>query len=66
MINQAIEALPAEFRVVMALADLEEMTYEEIGAAMEIPNGTVKSRLYRGRKQVQKQLWASLQEGSMA
>jgi RNA polymerase sigma-70 factor (ECF subfamily) len=66
MISRAIEALPAEFRVVVALADLEELTYEEIGAAMEIPIGTVKSRLYRGRKQVQKQLWASLQDGSAA
>jgi RNA polymerase sigma-70 factor (ECF subfamily) len=59
----AIEALPAEFRVVVTLADVEELSYEEIAAAVQIPVGTVKSRLYRGRKQVQKLLWEYMQEG---
>jgi RNA polymerase sigma-70 factor (ECF subfamily) len=59
----AIEALPAEFRVVVTLADLEELSYDEIADALEIPIGTVKSRLYRGRKQVQKLLWEYMQEG---
>lgn len=58
----AIEALPAEFRVVVTLADVEELSYEEIAAAVQIPVGTVKSRLYRGRKQVQKLLWQYMQE----
>jgi RNA polymerase sigma factor (sigma-70 family) len=62
----AIEALPAEFRVVVMLADVEELSYEEIAAEAQIPVGTVKSRLYRGRRQVQKLLWVYLQEGQTA
>jgi RNA polymerase sigma-70 factor (ECF subfamily) len=62
----AIEALPAEFRVVVTLADVEELSYEEIAEAVQIPIGTVKSRLYRGRKQVQKLLWEYMQEGRAA
>jgi RNA polymerase sigma-70 factor, ECF subfamily len=58
----AIYALPADFRVVVTLADVEELSYEEIAEAVQIPIGTVKSRLYRGRKQVQKLLWAYMQE----
>jgi RNA polymerase sigma-70 factor (ECF subfamily) len=62
----AIDALPAKFRVVVTLSDVEELTYEEIAQALEIPVGTVKSRLYRGRKQCQKLLWGYMQEGSTA
>jgi RNA polymerase sigma-70 factor (ECF subfamily) len=62
----AIEALPTEFRVVVTLADVEELSYEEIAEAVQIPIGTVKSRLYRGRKQVQKLLWEYMQEGRAA
>jgi RNA polymerase sigma-70 factor (ECF subfamily) len=62
----AIEALPTEFRVVVTLADVEELSYEEIAEAVRIPIGTVKSRLYRGRKQVQKLLWEYMQEGGAA
>jgi RNA polymerase sigma-70 factor (ECF subfamily) len=62
----AINALPAEFRVVVTLADVEELTYEEIAQALEIPVGTVKSRLYRGRKRCQRLLWEYIQEGFAA
>jgi RNA polymerase sigma-70 factor, ECF subfamily len=62
----AINALPAEFRVVVTLADVEELSYEEIARALEIPVGTVKSRLYRGRKQCQRLLWEYIQEGFAA
>jgi RNA polymerase sigma-70 factor, ECF subfamily len=57
MICAAIDALPAEFRLVVTLSDLNGLSYEEIAAATQIPIGTVKSRLYRGRKQIQKELW---------
>jgi RNA polymerase sigma-70 factor (ECF subfamily) len=63
MIRSAIDALPAEFRVVVTLSDLGELSYEEIAAALQVPIGTVKSRLYRGRRQVQKQLWQHMQDG---
>ena len=62
----AIDTLPPDFRVVVTLADVEELTYEEIANALQIPIGTVKSRLYRGRKQVQKHLWQYLQETKRA
>jgi RNA polymerase sigma-70 factor (ECF subfamily) len=61
-IRAAIDALPPDFRLVVTLADVEGLSYEEIAQAAEIPVGTVKSRLYRGRHQVQKLLWAYAQE----
>ena len=60
MIERAIEALPIEFRETVALATLEEMSYQEIADTLEIPVGTVRSRLSRGRKLLQKALWAYL------
>jgi RNA polymerase sigma-70 factor, ECF subfamily len=65
-ICEAIDALPSDFRVVVTLADVEELSYDEIADALRIPIGTVKSRLYRGRKQVQKSLWQYLQETQRA
>ncbi|MCL7968057.1 MAG: sigma-70 family RNA polymerase sigma factor [marine benthic group bacterium] len=52
----AIEELPAEFRVPVVLADVEGMGYQEVADTMGIPVGTVKSRLYRGRKRLQASL----------
>jgi RNA polymerase sigma-70 factor, ECF subfamily len=66
MIREAIDSLPPEFRVVVTLADVQEFSYEEIAQAMGIPVGTVKSRLFRGRKQVQKRLWSSLEEAGQS
>ena len=56
-IQRAIQALPIEFRDTVALATLEEMSYQEIADALSIPVGTVRSRLSRGRKLLQKALW---------
>lgn len=56
-IVEAIEDLPDEFRVPLILSDLEGLAYQEIAAVMEIPVGTVKSRLYRGRRRLQKELY---------
>ena len=52
-IQQAIEALPEEYRTVLILAVVEEMAYKEIADVLSIPIGTVMSRLHRGRKQLQ-------------
>ena len=60
MIERAIQALPREFRDTVALATLEEMSYQEIADALDIPVGTVRSRLSRGRKLLQKALWSYL------
>ena len=47
---KALETLPADFRTVVILCDIEGLTYEEIADFVEIPIGTVRSRLHRGRK----------------
>ena len=60
IIQQAIQALPIEFRDTVALATLEEMSYQEIADTLEIPVGTVRSRLSRGRKLLQRALWEYL------
>ncbi len=55
-ILSAIEELPDEYRMAVVLSDLEDLTYNEIAELMEVPVGTVKSRLFRGRRQLQKRL----------
>jgi len=52
-VEQALAALPEEYRSVVLMALMEEMSYKEIAAALSIPLGTVMSRLHRGRKQLQ-------------
>ncbi|MEJ2481740.1 MAG: sigma-70 family RNA polymerase sigma factor [Gemmatimonadota bacterium] len=53
---RAIEELPDEFRIPVVLADVEGMRYQEVAETMGIPVGTVKSRLFRGRKRLQESL----------
>ena len=52
----AIDSLPLDFRLVVILADLQEFSYKEIADILACPVGTVMSRLYRGRRQLQKLL----------
>ena len=52
LINEAIEKLPVEFREVVILRELEELSYKEIAAVTGIPIGTVMSRLSRARKRL--------------
>jgi RNA polymerase sigma-70 factor (ECF subfamily) len=49
----AIDALPEEFREVVALSDIEGMGYAQIAETLAVPVGTVKSRLFRARRQLQ-------------
>jgi RNA polymerase sigma-70 factor (ECF subfamily) len=53
---RAIDLLPIDFRLVVILADLQEFSYKEIAEILEVPVGTVMSRLFRGRKLLQKSL----------
>jgi RNA polymerase sigma-70 factor (ECF subfamily) len=53
-IQRALDSLPAEFRMVLILADVEEFSYEEIGQMMGTPVGTVRSRLHRARSMARK------------
>ncbi len=48
-IQEALLSLPKEFRTVVILADIEELTYEAISRMLHVPIGTVRSRLHRGR-----------------
>ncbi len=56
-VKEAVESLPDHFRLPVLLADVEGFSYKEIAEIMDIPIGTVMSRLHRGRKQLQKRLW---------
>jgi RNA polymerase sigma-70 factor (ECF subfamily) len=53
---RAVDALPIDFRMVVILADLQEFSYKEIADILDIPVGTVMSRLFRGRRLLEKSL----------
>jgi RNA polymerase sigma-70 factor (ECF subfamily) len=55
-VAKALQDLPEEFRTVVILCDIEGYTYEEIADFIEIPIGTVRSRLHRGRKMLRESL----------
>ncbi len=55
-IVDALESLPEEYRIAVLLADAEGFAYKEIAAILDVPIGTVMSRLHRGRKTLQRQL----------
>jgi RNA polymerase sigma-70 factor (ECF subfamily) len=61
-VTAAIEALPEEFRTVCALYFMQEFSYQEIAEVLDCPLGTVRSRLHRGRKALQRELWHIAQE----
>lgn len=56
VVKEAIEALPEQFRMAVLLADVEGFSYKEIAEILDVPIGTVMSRLHRGRKGLQKSL----------
>jgi RNA polymerase sigma-70 factor (ECF subfamily) len=55
-VKEAVESLPEQFRLAVLLADVEGFSYKEIAEILDIPIGTVMSRLHRGRKALQKTL----------
>ncbi|MCB0642287.1 MAG: sigma-70 family RNA polymerase sigma factor [Phaeodactylibacter sp.] len=57
-VTNAINALPVDFRTVILLCDIEGFTYEEISKIVDIPIGTVRSRLHRARNMLKEQLSA--------
>ena len=57
-VKEALENIPDQFRLVILLCDLEEFSYTEIASMIDVPLGTVMSRLFRGRKLLQQQLWS--------
>jgi RNA polymerase sigma factor (sigma-70 family) len=61
MLRQAVEELPLEFREVLVLRELDEMSYKQIAVVADLPLGTVMSRLARARKRLQQILAAHTQ-----
>jgi RNA polymerase sigma-70 factor (ECF subfamily) len=56
-VTRAVEQLPPDFREVVVLSDIEGLNYGEIADIVGVPLGTVKSRLYRGRRILQRTLY---------
>jgi RNA polymerase sigma-70 factor (ECF subfamily) len=56
-VTEALESLPTEYRVVATLYFIEDFSYQQIAEVLECPVGTVRSRLHRGRRILQKALW---------
>jgi RNA polymerase sigma-70 factor (ECF subfamily) len=56
ILDEAVESLRPAFRTVLVLRDIEELSYQEIGAILRIPDGTVKSRINRGRVELARYL----------
>ena len=55
-VTMALNSLPVEFRTVILLCDIESFTYEEIAKILELPIGTVRSRLFRARNMLKDKL----------
>jgi RNA polymerase sigma-70 factor, ECF subfamily len=56
-VQEALAALPDQFRLAVLLADVEGFSYKEIAEILDVPIGTVMSRLHRGRRALEKRLW---------
>jgi RNA polymerase sigma-70 factor (ECF subfamily) len=61
-VQGALDALPETFRMAVWLADVEGFSYKEIAEIVDVPIGTVMSRLHRGRKALEKALWETVRE----
>jgi RNA polymerase sigma-70 factor (ECF subfamily) len=61
----ALEQLPDEYRIVSTLYFMQDFSYEEIARTLDCPVGTVRSRLHRGRKILQKALWQAAEEAGV-
>ena len=55
-IRRAMEALPEAYRDVATLVDLNDQSYEEAAAVLDVPVGTIRSRLFRARRMMQERL----------
>ena len=61
-VEAAIAALPDEYRVVATLYFMQDLSYQEIAEVVGVPVGTIRSRLHRGRRLLQKALWVIAEE----
>jgi RNA polymerase sigma-70 factor, ECF subfamily len=56
-VQEALASLPDQFRLAVLLADVEGFSYKEIAEILNVPIGTVMSRLHRGRRALERRLW---------
>ena len=63
-VHRALQQVPAEFRAVLVLHDVQGLPYEEIAEALGAPVGTVKSRIHRGRVALARALRGEQRHGS--
>jgi RNA polymerase sigma-70 factor (ECF subfamily) len=56
MLREAMTSLPDTLRTAVLLRDIQELTYQEIADQLELPEGTVKSRINRGRTELARQI----------
>jgi RNA polymerase sigma-70 factor (ECF subfamily) len=61
-VNRALRALPQEYRLPLVLFYVEELSYRELAEVLECPVGTIMSRLFRGRKMIERELWEYAKE----
>lgn len=61
-VSEALDALPEEYRVVSTLYFMQDFSYQQIADMVGCPVGTVRSRLHRGRRMLQKSLWRVAEE----
>jgi RNA polymerase sigma-70 factor (ECF subfamily) len=61
-VKAALDSLPEGFRMAVWLVDVEGFSYKEAADILEVPIGTVMSRLHRGRKALEKALWETVRE----
>ena len=64
-LTRAVDALPETFRLVVVLADMHGCTYQEIAETLQVPIGTVRSRLARARALLQKALWTHARDAGL-
>lgn len=56
LVRRALESLTDEYRVVLVLKEIEDLSYEEIADLVACPVGTVRSRIHRGREELRQRL----------
>jgi RNA polymerase sigma-70 factor, ECF subfamily len=64
-LTRAVDTLPEPFRLVVVLADMNGCTYQEMAETLQVPIGTVRSRLARARALLQKALWTQAQDAGL-
>jgi RNA polymerase sigma-70 factor (ECF subfamily) len=64
-VERAVDAVPESYRLAVVLVDLEGLSYQEAADALDVPIGTVRSRLARGRSLLQRALWAQAEDAGL-